>query len=98
MIIVTGSFTAKEGCLAEALAASLEHVHRSRQEPGCLSHAVQIDAENPQRLVFFEEWADQAALQAHFAVPASRAFAKTVAGLAAGAPTLQMYQATPVAR
>ena len=27
------------------LAASLEHVHRSRTEPGCLSHEVTIDAE-----------------------------------------------------
>jgi len=43
-------------------------VHRSRSEPGCISHAVHVDCENPLRLVFFEQWADRAALLAHFAV------------------------------
>jgi hypothetical protein len=50
---------------------SLEHVHRSRKEPGCISHAVHVDCENSLRLVFIEQWADRAALSIHFAVPAS---------------------------
>jgi quinol monooxygenase YgiN len=58
-------------------------IHRSRVEPGCLSHAVYRDAENPLRLVFVEEWEDRTALAAHFAVPASRAFAARVQSLAA---------------
>ena len=58
---------------------SLEHVHRSRKEPGCISHAVHVDCENPLRLVFIEQWADRAALLTHFAVPASRDFVQGVA-------------------
>jgi quinol monooxygenase YgiN len=96
MILVTGSVTARPERLAEALALSLEHVHRSRTEPGCLAHAVHHDAENPQRLMFVERWADRAALDAHFAVPASRAFGKALAGLAAVPPDLQIYEATQV--
>ncbi len=74
MILVTGCIVAKEDCLAEALSLSLEHVRRSRLENGCIAHAVHQDVENPQRLVFVEEWADEASLAAHLAVPASQAF------------------------
>ncbi|MEK7833964.1 MAG: putative quinol monooxygenase, partial [Acidobacteriota bacterium] len=62
MIIVTGSILASTDNLEEILALSLEQVRRSRTEPGCLAHAVHRDAENPLRLVFFEQWADRAAL------------------------------------
>jgi len=96
MIIVTGSILAKPDHDAELLAASLEHVHRSRTEPGCIAHAVHRDAENPLRLVFVEEWADREALLAHFAVPASRAFVKAAAALAASAPAMQIYEAQPL--
>lgn len=69
MIIVTGSVTAKPGSFEALLEASLAHVHRSRTEDGCISHAVRIDSEEPMKLVFFEEWRDVAALHAHFATP-----------------------------
>ena len=53
MIVVTGSVTARADSFDEVRKLSLEHVHRSRTEPGCISHAVHVDCENPQRLVFF---------------------------------------------
>jgi quinol monooxygenase YgiN len=96
MILVTGSFIAKEGHLAESLVLSLEHVRRSRLEHGCIAHSVHQDAENPSRLVFVEQWADQASLLAHFAVSASRAFAKAVTKLAIAAPDLSVFEATKV--
>ena len=77
MIVVTGSVTVRTETFDEARRLSLEHVHRSRQEPGCISHAVHVDCENPLRLVFFEQWADRTALAAHFAVPASGEFVRT---------------------
>jgi len=76
------------------LKLSLEHVRRSRTEPGCISHSVQIDCENPLRLVFFEQWADRAALLNHFAVPASRDFVKSLQTLAAAATSIELYEAT----
>jgi quinol monooxygenase YgiN len=69
MIIVTGSVTAKPDDLEPLRDACLAHVHRSRTEDGCISHAVHVDTENPLRLVFFEEWRDMPALQAHFVTP-----------------------------
>jgi|ERR1700734_415222 quinol monooxygenase YgiN len=94
MIVVTGSVTAREDSFAEVRQLSLEHVHRSRKEAGCISHAVHVDCENPLRLVFIEQWADRAALSAHFAVPASRDFVRALRPLASAAATLELYDAT----
>ncbi|RZU02633.1 putative quinol monooxygenase [Rivibacter subsaxonicus] len=96
MILVTGSLVAREGGFEQALALSLEHVRRSRLEPGCLAHAVHIDAEDASRLVFVEQWADPPALKAHFALPASRAFARAIAALAVGEPQLSVFDATSI--
>ena len=94
MIVVTGSVTARQDTLDQVRQLSLEHVRRSRQEPGCISHAVHVDCENPLRLVFFEQWADRTALLNHFAVPASRDFVKSLRSLAADATTIDLYDAT----
>jgi len=98
LIIITGSILASSESFAELRALSLEHVRRSRAEPGCLSHAVHIDVENPLRLVFLETWLDRAAVAAHFAVPESRAFAKAARQLAAEPPVIQVYDANPTAQ
>ena len=94
MIVVTGSVTARQDSFDQVRKLSFEHVHRSRQEPGCISHAVHVDCENPLRLVFIEQWADRAALQAHFTVPASRDFIRALQPLVAASPTIEIYDAT----
>jgi quinol monooxygenase YgiN len=92
VLIVIGSVVASEGRLDELLALGREHVARSRAEPGCLSHAVHRDVEDPNRLVFVERWTDRAALDAHFALSSSRAFVKAAAALAAGRPVIDVYE------
>jgi quinol monooxygenase YgiN len=96
MILVLGSITTREHQVAEALALSQAHVTRSRAEPGCIAHAVHRDADNPLRLVFVEQWKDQASLWEHFKVPASREFAKALAGLATVEPTITVYEANSI--
>ncbi len=96
MILVLGSVVLRDGCLDEALALSAAHVTRSRGEPGCLRHGVHRDTENPQRLVFVEQWADGASLRAHFRVPESRVFAQALTALAAEPPVIETFDATPV--
>src|SRR3954465_3910161 len=97
MIIVAGAVRARPGALAEVLRISLEHVHRSRLEPGCLLHSVHTDAEDPNRFVFIENWADRAPLDAHFGVRESRAFAKALNDLSSEPPTMEIYEAQPLA-
>lgn len=96
MIFVTGSAIAREGADAEMQEISLEHVLRSRTEPGCISHEVSRDVEEPRRFVFVERWADMAALQVHFRVDASRQFAKALAQLSDGKPEMAIYQADAI--
>jgi quinol monooxygenase YgiN len=96
VILVTGSVTARPDTIEEVGRLSLEHVNRSRLEPGCLLHSVHVDVEHANRLVFIEHWADHDALMVHFRVPASGEFAKNLAALAAEPPTLEIYEAEPL--
>ena len=96
MILVTGSVVARQETLDDIRRLSLEHVQRSRGEPGCISHAVHIDCENPLRLVFVEHWSDRNALLAHFAVPDSREFVRALQPLAAAATTIELYDAARI--
>ena len=51
MILVTGSILAREETFDDVLRSCLEHVERSRKEPGCISHDVHVDCQNPMRLL-----------------------------------------------
>ena len=96
MIIVTGSVTANPEALPEVTRLALEHVHRSRLEPGCLLHSVHQDVENPNRLVFLEHWVDRDALRVHFGVLESREFARALRSLASEPSTLEIFEAEHV--
>jgi len=95
MIIVTGRVLAREDSLEEVLRLSVEHVHRSRLEPGCVSHDVFQDAENPLLVFFYERWADADAIRTHFEVPASLEFVGALGPLAAEPATIEILDASP---
>jgi quinol monooxygenase YgiN len=96
VIIVTGSVKARPETRDEIVRISLEHVHRSRRETGCLLHSVHRDVEDTERFVFIEHWTDRDALRAHFRVPESGAFATALGELAAEPPTMEIYDVTEV--
>ena len=96
MIIVTGSITAKPDGYDALLAASLAHVRRSRSEDGCISHAVRIDAEDPMKLVFFEEWRDLPALKAHFLTPGIRDLMAAIREHSLASEPVSAFEAHPV--
>lgn len=93
MLIVTGSVTARPDTIDALTAIGIEHVERSLKEDGCIHHSVQVDARNPLRLFFYEQWRDMAALRAHFRVPESGAFVARVRELAADGDGIQLYEA-----
>ncbi len=96
MIIVTGTVLGTPETIDELIRLSLEHVRRSRTEPGCVSHAVHRHVEEPLRLVFVERWADKASLLAHFRVPASGEFVQAAAKLVAEPPEMDIFEAEPI--
>jgi quinol monooxygenase YgiN len=94
MILVTGSILVGEDSFDDVLRACLEHVERSRKEPGC----VHVDCQNPMRLFFFEQWADEAALRAHFEVEGSKAFVRSLKGRIVETSGTKIYRAEPIPR
>lgn len=96
MIVVLGSIVARPDTLEVLRKVGLEHVHRSRIEPGCISHAIHADSENPLKLVFVEKWKDAAALAAHFKVKGSIDFVGKARELGAEAPVIEIFEATSV--
>ncbi len=93
MIIVIGKIEAKPESVSEVLGLSLEHVKRSRTEPGCIEHNVSIDPEDNTKFIFVEYWADMAALMAHFALEASQGFVAALTPHLAKKPEMKIYRA-----
>tara|TARA_B100000497_G_C7665615_1_gene401282 strand:+ start:727 stop:1020 length:294 start_codon:yes stop_codon:yes gene_type:complete len=96
MIIITGDLLIKKGNMQQAMQISQKHVAHSRTEPGCISHAVYQDPEDTLRLFFYEQWQDQAAIDAHFALPSSQAFVAAVRTLVSAPPSLHIFNAEKI--
>lgn len=94
MIIVLGSIVAKPDTFDALRRLGLEHVHRSRGEPGCISHDVHVHSENSLKLVFVEKWQDAAALATHFKVKESIDFVAKARALSAEAPVIEVFEAS----
>ena len=71
-------------------------MHRAQRPPGCISHGIHVDCEDPSRLFFYEEWQDDAAVAVHFAVAESGEFVKRLTALVGERPKIRIYRADPV--
>ncbi|MBO6945948.1 putative quinol monooxygenase [Altererythrobacter sp.] len=96
MIIITGTISLDPAKRDEAIKLGCEHSTRSRAEDGCISHNCYIDAEDANRMHFFEQWRDMDAVKAHFAVPESGAFVGEISELASGPPAISIFEAKPI--
>lgn len=96
MILITGHIILTPDRRNRMIALGAEHSARSRSEPGCLAHHCHIDVENPDRLMFVEEWESVEAVRAHFALPASRAFVAEMRALSPEPPVIRIYEAEDV--
>ena len=68
-VIVAGTFRIPPENLA-GLRPHLETViAETRKEDGCLTYSYGVDVEDPGLIRVFEQWRDQAALDAHFRAP-----------------------------
>ena len=96
MILITGHVILAPEHRERIIALGAEHSARSRSEPGCLAHNCHIDVENPDRLMFVEEWESVDAVRAHFAQPASRAFVTEMCALSPAPPVIRIYAAEEI--
>ena len=65
MIQINGTIKLGRTVDAATRKAIVEMVRASRAEDGCLDYAFATDLADPDTLVLFERWRDQAALDAH---------------------------------
>jgi quinol monooxygenase YgiN len=76
MLVVTGIIEVSEDSMDAAKALAGPMGTASRAEPGCHAYAFYQDVEEPTRIRIYEEWTDQAALDAHFQMPHMAVFAE----------------------
>jgi quinol monooxygenase YgiN len=86
LVVTVPAAPGKGAALAEAFRARSE---AAMQEPGCMQFEVFQSAVDPDKLVLLELWADQAALDAHARMNATRD--PLPSGLRAGAGEREDY-------
>ena len=67
MLIVGGFFEVEPAERDAFVASRLEGMRKSRTEQGCLEYTVAADPLEPSRVLLFERWESQEALDAHLA-------------------------------
>ena len=91
MIVVAAKFVAKPERKSEGLQLAATVAAHSRTEAGCISYNFYEQPGNDECL-FFEEWADQKALDEHFRTPHFVAFSKQLPGMIVGAAKIRVYE------
>jgi quinol monooxygenase YgiN len=74
------------------VALMTEMQDNSRSEQGCLRYGFFAAVEDPLTFVAVEEWADRAALDAHFAQPHLQQFAKGLLELISERPEVAIHE------
>lgn len=67
MVIVAGEFLVEPEEREAFLASRADGMRRSRAEAGCLEYTFSADPLDPGRVLLFERWESQQALDAHLA-------------------------------
>jgi quinol monooxygenase YgiN len=92
MIVIAGSLTIDPAQRDAAVAASTEMMAATLQEPGCRAYQFSFAMDDPAKVCIFEQWDDQAALDAHFAAPHMAAFGAKAAGFIVGRGDFTKYE------
>ena len=88
----------------KALPGKVEHVATvletllapSRAEPGCISYRFFYSHDDSERIMFYEEWQDMAAIEFHFATEHFEALGGQLDGLLDGEPKMDIFEASAV--
>lgn len=92
MLIIAVDMIAAPGqhaALKDALHAMLAP---TRAEDGCLHYHFYEDAEDADKILFYEHWRDQAAIDAHFAAPHFVKLGEQLPSLLAGDPVIRIFE------
>jgi quinol monooxygenase YgiN len=67
VVVVGGTFQFDPSTRAQFLASRVDMMRNSRAEAGCLEYTFAADPIDPGRIVLYERWESQEALDAHLA-------------------------------
>jgi len=76
MIVLAVTWVAKTGREAEVAAVFSKLTEESRKEPGCAMYLVHRHRTEPRRFLIYEQYKDEAALEAHRSAPHFLQYAK----------------------
>lgn len=91
--LIGAKLSIKHDKVDDFIKAAKTIIAASRAEPGCISYTLYQDPYDKAAFFFFEEWKDQTAIDAHFAMPHFKAFGPSIKDLVAGAPSITIYSA-----
>jgi quinol monooxygenase YgiN len=90
-VTVLAHFRAKPGQEARLLQELKRLPEPTRAEAGCITYELHESQSDPAVFVFYENWASQAALDAHFETPHLQALLKLVPELVEGSPEITKW-------
>jgi quinol monooxygenase YgiN len=96
MLIIAGSITTQDGHRDAFLTAVGPMVAATHTEAGCQEYAFSPDPDNANRIMLFELWDDQDALDAHFATDHMAEFQAKMAGIAVAQMDIKKYTISDV--
>lgn len=82
MVVVVATIVAHEGEGVTVEKALQEAVVATLKEPGCIQYTLHRKIDAPHVFVMFEQWADDAALEAHSKAPGFQALGQKIDGRA----------------
>src|SRR5215475_1924370 len=93
MLTIVAKMKIKTGQEGQAEAALHEMIHYVRcAEPGTLRYALHRGIDDPTQLLMYEQYADQAAVDAHGTSDRIQQLFVALAPLLDGQPSIEMYQ------
>jgi len=92
MIVIAGTVPTKADRRDDVIAAATAMVRATLEEAGCNAYSFSFSMTEPATVCIFEEWVDQAALDAHFATAHMAEFRGKLGDLVAGAGTFTKYE------
>jgi (4S)-4-hydroxy-5-phosphonooxypentane-2,3-dione isomerase len=76
MVVLAVTWVAKTGRESDVASMFSKLTEESRKEPGCVMYQVHRHKTEPRRFFIYEQYADEAALEAHRAAPHFLQFAR----------------------
>jgi quinol monooxygenase YgiN len=91
MIVVVGRVTSDGEKRDELVRVAQAVAGASREEQGCNGYRFYEDTERPNHFVFVEEWADQEALERHFATSHIAEFMRAIPATITSPPDVKFH-------